>query len=100
MFALCATFIRLNADEHSEDEEPATTSADDEATKKASTEQQKQLSKKVSMLFSSATHVRGVILIACSIQTVWATQLGRQPIIRPIAAILVVKPYCLVYVAT
>lgn len=48
-------FTHLYADEHSEDEEPATTSADDEATKKATTEQQKQLSKKVSLLFSSAT---------------------------------------------
>ena len=39
----------LVAEEHSEDEEPATTSADEDASKKANTEQQKQLSKKVSL---------------------------------------------------
>ena len=38
----------LLAEERSEHEEPATTSADDEASKKNVTEQQKQLSKKVS----------------------------------------------------
>ena len=48
---LHAAFLKQNgcvrADERSEQEEPATTSADDEASKKHATEQQKQLSKQV-----------------------------------------------------
>jgi len=93
VFALCATSTHLNADEHSEEEEPATTSADDDATKKATTEQQKQLSKKVSLLFSSATPC-----VRCDLDSLFCPvclpHTARATTEHPGAAIFVVKPYC------
>ena len=47
----------FDADERSEQEEPATTSADDEASKKNATEQQKQLSKKVCISCFTQTNI-------------------------------------------